>query len=357
MKIDLKELRNRAEYINEQKHPEFDLLLWNYNKRCQYENAWDPFTLMCRGLITDLEGNIVARPFKKFFNLNQNEETKLEALLQLGRPEISDKLDGSLGILYFHSGIPYISTRGSFSSDQAKWATEWIRRQPRFIFELNNAEFLDGYTYNFEVLYPGNRIVVDYGNRAECVLLAVINTDTGEELNYVNEANRLGLPYAPKNELGLNEIIERTKSLSGNEEGFVIKYSNGLKVKIKGEEYVRLHRLITGFSNKSIWELLMNHQPFDEFLERVPDEFNEYVKTTIAGLRHNYNSLYREAEEAFEIAVTAPTRKDQAEWILKNHKKNSGLIFGLLDKKDIEPEIWKMVRPKFAKPFRKDIDL
>ena len=41
------------------------------------------------------------------------------------------------------------------------------------------------YTYLFEIIYPSNRIVVDYGSSRRLVLLAAVHTQTGIELAIV----------------------------------------------------------------------------------------------------------------------------------------------------------------------------
>ncbi len=146
MKINIEELKKRKDYINCRKHPELDFLIWNYNNSCQFDRAWDKYTKMARGLITDLEGSVIAKPFSKFFNLGEQEET-MEKNLPNEIPEVTEKVDGSLGVQYTDGKEIYISTRGSFESDQAKWATEWI--QKRFTVE----DFKSGYTYLFEIIY------------------------------------------------------------------------------------------------------------------------------------------------------------------------------------------------------------
>lgn len=356
MKIDLNEIKQREKYITSLKHATADLLIHNYSNSCQFDGAWDGITTQTRGLITDLEGNIVARPFKKFFNLGQTPETDLGKLMELGEPLMYEKLDGSLGIQYYIDGVPHIATRGSFNSDQAIWATKWI--QDKFYPTTPLKDFLGGYTYLYEIVYPSNRIVLNYGERAELVLLAVINTETGNEQDHVTEAKRLGLSYAKPFEGTLTELQEYVKNLPPEEEGFVLFYPQvGLRVKIKGEEYVRLHRLITGFSNKSIWELLANGQNFDELLEKVPDEFFEWVRRVKMDLEHSFDYFHEITGQALEDIKDLPTRKEQAEKILKDHKDISQLLFGVLDKKNIDSMIWKMIKPKFAKPFKIDIDL
>ena len=34
-------------WIHSAKHPEYDLLIWNYTQSTQYESFWDEITLMC----------------------------------------------------------------------------------------------------------------------------------------------------------------------------------------------------------------------------------------------------------------------------------------------------------------------
>ena len=58
--------------IFKQTHPTLDLTIWNYSQKVQYEKLWDEVTVQCRGLVTNSKGEIVARPFKKFFNYEEH---------------------------------------------------------------------------------------------------------------------------------------------------------------------------------------------------------------------------------------------------------------------------------------------
>jgi hypothetical protein len=80
--------------LYKQVHPTLPLTIWNYSEKVQYEGLWDEITLMCRGLVTDKDGNVVARPFKKFFNLEEGKHTPTSDF------DVYMKLDGSLGILF-----------------------------------------------------------------------------------------------------------------------------------------------------------------------------------------------------------------------------------------------------------------
>lgn len=360
MKVDLNELRIRVgqKLLTEQKHPEADLIIWNYTPKAQYSKTWDEYTTMCRGLITDLEGNVVARPFPKFFNLNETPETSVENL-PAEVPEVTEKMDGSLGILYKVNGKARIATRGSFSSEQAKWATKWLNDN------YANRAFLEGYTYLFEIIYRENRIVVDYGKREELVLLAMIENETGRE---VGDLDLLGFSL-PKSYSGTIEYLAScAEYLEGNDEGFVCRYSNGLRVKIKGKEYVRLHRLITGFSSKSIWECLRDGTNIEEMLERVPDEFYQWVASTRKDLQSKFDSIKEQVSKEF-LAVTTELEmvygdgtgvlKDvpRKEWALRIQKTiYPKLLFALIDSRPFDDMIWRMIQPKYELPFRKDED-
>lgn len=146
--------------------------IFNYSDAAIYTpGAWgNPAVRQCRGLIVDPNGGIAARPWGKFFNHGQVEAGALD----LDAPvQVTDKLDGSLGILHYSGyGGRRVATRGSFESEQAIHATERLRRGP--------AQWPPGFTPLVEIIYPGNRIVVNYGQRDELVLLGGVWINSGE---------------------------------------------------------------------------------------------------------------------------------------------------------------------------------
>lgn len=125
-----------------QTHPTLDLTIWNYSPKVQYERLWDDITLQCRGLVTNSKGEIVARPFKKFFNY---EEHKPEDLPN-EEYEVYEKMDGSLGILFYYENEWIMATRGSFTSEQSIKGTEMLKKYPLEKLDINN-------TYLFEIIY------------------------------------------------------------------------------------------------------------------------------------------------------------------------------------------------------------
>jgi len=323
-------------------HPEEPgLQIYNYTARCAYEDAWTPETLACRGLILDSYGNIVARPFRKFFNLSQHlPESSPLPRLPIGDPFLAyEKLDGSLGISYRMGYEVRIATRGSFDSEQARWATAWWRRF--------GSEIPDGQTWLFEIIYPGNRIVVDYGDRAELVLLAVIDNASGLDLPLPEWGGATARRYDAAT---IDDLLAQTEERK-NFEGYVLLFpSTGQRVKVKLDEYVRLHRLLTGCSSRTIWELLSTGVGLAEVLDHVPDEFYAGVRAQERGLREAYGAIEGECKRLMENPIVAsPVRRDIAEYF-KQHT-HPAVLFKMLDGRDYAQLIWKAIRPEYSRPF------
>ena len=118
--MDLKTLHKYKDegWLMNQVHPELPLTIWNYTQQTQFEGMWDEITLSCRGLVTDDEGNIVARPFKKFFNLEEGKHTPTKDF------DVFEKMDGSLIIVFWYDGGWVVASRGSFISEQAIGASK-----------------------------------------------------------------------------------------------------------------------------------------------------------------------------------------------------------------------------------------
>jgi RNA ligase len=340
--IDIKKIESLIEegFIRKNKHPSFDLYIYNYTAKTQYENYWIPETLQCRGVITNSEGEIIARPFTKFFNIEQMSETLLTDSFK-----VFEKLDGSLGILYFHHNIPYIATRGSFVGEQAIEANNMLHT----IYK-NSTHLLDkNFTYLFEIIYPKNRVVVNYGDTKSLTLLAVIETESGKDLP-LNNFNNLGFPIAK--EYNHLKQIEHIVSLNEiNKEGFVLLFDNGVRAKFKFEQYVKFHSLITEMTSKKIWELVKGDISFDQFIDKIPDELFKWVQDKIQFFKDEYNRIEQKAEISFKRImelVPSKERKELAKHIVQHEYPQ--ILFAKLDNKDISKYIWKILEPPHEIP-------
>jgi RNA ligase len=330
-------------WLISQVHPSLDLTIYNYSQKTQYERMWNEETLSCRGLVLNSSGNVVARPFKKFFNLSEVEGEIPDLPF-----EVFEKMDGSLGIFFWYNGNPIFASRGSFTSDQSKVGWEILK-------EMDYENLKKGITYLFEIIYPENRIVVDYGDTEKLVLLGAVETSTGEEIPYSSIGENLERFELVRKWSNKKSISELAKENDLSREGYVLKFSNGFRVKVKFEEYCRLHKIITNVSNIDIWEKLKDGLPLNEILDKVPDEFYGWVKNTENRLREEFQDILSDSEKilySIKKKLGNSERKVYAEEIKK--EINSGILFNLLDGRNPDQAIWKLVRPKWSKPFKED---
>ena len=329
-----------AGYVLCQKHPTAELFIFNYTSKTQYEGHWTEWTRRCRGLILDGQGRAVARPFEKFFNLD---ELGPNPVLPDEAFQVFDKLDGSLGILYWADDVAAIATRGSFVGEQARRATALLHRQYAPLLPgLDRSQ-----TYLFEIIYPENRIVLDYGGREELVLLAVVDTATGREPLHLPRST--GFPVVA--ELAALPHPAAARALDRDDaEGVVLRYPTaGLRLKVKFAEYTRLHRILSQVSSLNLWEYLATGQPLAPILDRVPDEFYAWVKATVADLEARYAALETAARAA--VAAAEPLRTDRKTLAaFVQAQPHPGILWRMLDGKPHAELIWKLVRPAFARP-------
>jgi RNA ligase len=361
-------------YVNEgwlirQSHPSLPLSIYNYSQATQYEGKWDEVTLSCRGVITDDEtGEVIVKPFSKFFNYEEvpNEVPWLSSEYVY----IQDKMDGSLGILFNYHGEWIMATRGSFTSEQAIRGLQILKS--KYILDV----FEPSVAYICEIIYPENRIVVDY-KKERCVFLgAVLNRHWNwkeggdDELHWTTAKayfKMSGIKHSDivkteqifKENLG-HDLYKQLKSMNTpNEEGFVLRFHpSNVRVKIKFEDYVTLHRILTNVSSYDIWENLMKFDKLPEtMLKDVPDEFYGWVRKTEAAIRANYKTQFNLhlAHVSSIERYGGLSAKDFALQLLQVEGINHSIAFDLYNGKNPADKIWKMIKPAYEKPFNTEV--
>jgi len=200
-----------------------------------------------------------------------------------------------------------------------------------------------------------NRIVVDYGEMEELVLLAVIDTSSGNELLYHDMVGLYSnlFTVVKKYEMDAVKDLSELKGLEeDNREGFVIRFKNGFRVKVKFAEYVRLHRILTNVSNLTVWEHMKDNYEFNELLDRVPDEFYDWLKRTAAKIQADFNDIERQALLEFLRIYHVNEITDRALFAeMAKLSDYSSILFRLYDRRQYDNIIWKMIRPVYSKPF------
>ena len=259
-----------------------DLVLYLYSEHCVYEGSWTPITLAARGLIVDLAARrIVATPFPKFFNAGERGEPIPDLAF-----ETTEKLDGSLIIIFHHRGRWRTATKGAFNSAQALWA------QGR-LDTLNLSSLKPGTTYLAEATYAENRIVVHYADPALRMLAAY--GETGCEVAWtdlVGTSEAVGIEPAARFEYGsLSDLIEKAKILPRTEEGFVLRFANGLRLKIKGNEYKRIHALVSNLTPLAMWQAMAAGMDMASIRRELPEEFWADFDSIIAILDSQIRSI------------------------------------------------------------------
>lgn len=331
--VDLLTLEDMIEqrYVSAQKHPTEPLEILNYTQRCQFDRAWNDVTRKCRGLIYDYEtGLVVARPWPKFFNLAEpilNPDGSICEDCRYPDDEpvsVYDKLDGSLGILYpLPSGGNAIATRGSFVSEQAFHATDlWNTRYA-------GTRVRAGWTYLFEIVYPENRVVCDYGDTDDLFFLGCVEVATGRDVSVLPGDTFPG-PWAE--EMRYRTLADALAAEPRpNAEGYVVTFSDGSKVKLKQDDYIALHRIMTGLNARNVWEVAAVAACADyiaepkhwgsylgidparaeecaalgqDWLDGVPDEFHAWVEQVFKDAERVAGDDY-EATLAFAERISA----------------------------------------------------
>lgn len=272
-------------------HTRLPLAIYNYSQMVQYKNQWSDLLMRCRGLVIDTgNGHVVASPMPKFFNYEEGKHQDLA----MEDCDVIEKLDGSLGIYFRYQDEWVFSSRGSFVSSQAKKGGEMAKGMG-----------LDGkcdpdYTYLFEVIYPQNKIVVDYGDRSELVLLAMVRINTAEDLAFsrvCEEAKRLGLSTPRAFPPGSPDALQALNT--ANEEGFIIRSrTTGERVKLKFSHYLETHAVKMRFSMAIVRAWFFesaNGELSPRKYEYVPDEMYGAVKDEWA----RFTAIAQKAREEF----------------------------------------------------------
>jgi RNA ligase len=284
-------------WVKEQFHPTEPLAILNYTDKAQLASAnelWNhPYygesIRQCRGLIYRIDnGTVIATPWPKFFNHGQGGAAEI-ALDE--KVIVTDKVDGSLGILYRRPSDGYlaIATRGSFTSEQALHATQLFR------------EKYDGFTPDpgdtilFEIIYPENRIVLDYGSEDDLILLGAVDIEYGW-ISTPDDAARNNHWEGPRAKTFVyTTLAEALANMTReNAEGYVVMSDSGFgsedrrMIKLKQEDYKALHAAIFGLNQRSVYNAIMvglrgpdeqyGDTTLDRLLEALPDELHDWVK-------------------------------------------------------------------------------
>lgn len=348
--VDLQELDSAIDsgFVKVSYSPDGIDRIYNYTDLAQFSpTAFDNEAVRaCRGLIVDDKDSVIARSWRKFFNYGQ----KPDDIDPSSLVEVTDKLDGSLGIIHYDVGNKVrVATRGSFISEQALHATEWLKStgwKPPSVYILHD------YTILVEIIYPDNRIVCDYGDLDTLSLLGAVEVDTGRYLS-IDEALELVGPDWPGTATEVLPYKTLTEALSApprdGKEGMCVHFlGKNHIVKIKQADYIALHKLVFNLSTKAIWERLVAGDSVDKIIDGLPDEFHTWVRDTAGALISQADDTVSAATELYKsLASNTGSRKEFALEATKT--AYASYLFALYDGKDIYQMALKSIKPSGKK--------
>lgn len=232
----------------------------------------------CRGLIFNLEGDIISVPYHKFFNVGERFETLLENI-DMSRPHvILEKLDGSM--------VRPVPVGDAYRMGTKMGLTEVAMQSEVFVAaNLEYDRFIRammalGYTPIFEWCSRNQRIVIDYP-RDRLVLTAMRELDSGDYMSYAElrteaAAWQIEVVRAYDGTIeNMESLLAETAGLQG-QEGWVIRFEdNGEMLKIKAEEYVLVHKAKADIlREKGVIEMILGEQ-IDDVKAFLPIEDRE----------------------------------------------------------------------------------
>jgi len=297
----------------------------------------------CRGLIFDTEGRIMSRPFHKFFNVNEREETQTHviALDLLFDHVIMEKMDGSMIRPVRVNGMVRLATKMGVT-DIAVEAENLLTPEQ---YEWLEDAMSDNLTPIFEYIAPTNKIVIEY-SEPKLVLLAMRGNFSGK---YVmpNFAPFEIVPQYGSVEGGLSEYIARAREMQGRE-GDIIRFANGHMLKIKNDWYVRIHKtkdLIR--SDRNIADIIVNEQ-----LDDVLPLLDASDLVLVRAYEQRFDAALENVLGRLEGLVTLArvlhggVKKEVAINFVPNliNKEDAPFIFSALDGKELRALVIKKIK-------------
>lgn len=340
------------------KHYDNGLRQYHYGPEVKHDDLWTDELLKYRGIIKDKKCNTVARPFDKFFNVGERENTKIEVLRKgRGKPDyVMEKYDGSMIILFHWNNDWHVHTKMSKISDQVQWTKKKLSKHD--VYQHLNPRC----TYILEAVYPRNRIVVDY-EEEHLFLIGIKENlgagdvwidlpperidERGEEIPYIEG------PEWKENTKTLTELQSEVKSYDPeNSEGKVLLWGDSeitYRAKLKVPEWFELKRKYE-FTPLSLWEAMERGKVNRASIKDIPEFKKDRLMKIISKLEEEHKKIVKKALEYWR-GISDLSRPEMDRY-MKEDKHTPEEIKRLVwplendDKEAFHETIKKMIRPK-----------
>ena len=278
-----------------------DLVQYNYSEEVNTSpmgELWDDITMFNRGNIYEKRtGELIARAMPKFMNFEQYSTDKQKQILSNNNINVTEKMDGCLGILYMYKGKIRCNSRGSFDNYVTDKMKELL---PKYVMLRHILKFN---TLNVEVISPKTKIICDYGDKEELYLITAYskNPEIGEfnykTLNLMSKIIRM--PIVKEYNMSWEELLNWKNTSDYSQEGFVVRINND-RIKVKSNDYLRIAKLKCGLTKHRIWRLYKNDleqgtNSLTPYMENVPDELSNTAKNWYDEITCALNKLKEQA--------------------------------------------------------------
>ena len=270
----------------------------------------------CRGLIFNKEGKLISRPYSKFFNVGEKEETQLNKI-NLYEPHIVlEKLDGSLiSAQPSPYGFRLVSKAGV--TDVAMNAEVFIADKPHYDTFIRKC-FQRNITPLFEWCSRKNRIVVDYPED-NLILTGMRDKTTGCYVYYdamLKYATAWNIPVVKAVDglavQNINLFVKQVREWDDGE-GIVLRFDTGHMVKVKADDYVLRHKSKDSISQeKNVLQTILE-DAVDDLVPLLTPEDGERIQRFQRAFHAGLDEVALEMAELFvEGNKMYPEKKDFA---------------------------------------------
>lgn len=257
----------------------------------------------------------VCVPFYKFFNWN--EQYSAIDKIDWATASVQQKVDGSIIKMFFDPYAPetgwHIATNKSIDANNAECGFTTYGKLVREVLDKTTYRFFESldtnYCYMFELTTKYNQVVINY-DEDHLWYLGRRNMHTLQEdckpLNIVGILTPARFPHT-----SLDACVEAAHHMGDDEEGYVVCDANFNRVKIKGDEYLRLHHLRGNgiITIKRVVNMWLDGS-LDDFNAYFP-QYNEFTTSVIS----NIIELGIHLDTIYAMIISLPTvltRKDFA---------------------------------------------
>lgn len=281
-----------------------------------------------RSVVIDLEKmKLVTCGFRKFFNINEVEENKVEVLKERIKKaeifEVVDKLDGSMQNARWYEGEVFFN--GSMALDEEE---SWRVKNGKNLLTQDYYDMIKKYsdlTFVFEYVSEKNPHVVIYNEEDEGLyLLGARDVNTGYHLTHKEllsiASNYPDVKIAQKEKRTLEELMDlMTKYTSDEKEGWVIRIDDHF-VKIKCDDYVNMHRVLDSVSSENVIIRAIADGEYDDLLSKVPDAYRDRVEKTADEVFNFIDKVHKNVLKFYQEAPKED-KKEFMIWVTNNVPK------------------------------------